>query len=183
MLRFKIDNLSEMRQLDITDAKELFSVVDANRAHLRKWLPWLDMNTEEEHSRAYIRSTLEQYRSKKGFVCGIFFRGRLVGTCGYLPINDTDRGVTIGYWLSEDAMGNGLVTRATSILLNYAFDELGLSRVNIPVAVGNRRSRSICESLGLESEGIKKDAEELYGVYVDHVLYYTTPEIWHDRVT
>ena len=178
MLRFTIDDHSELRVLAETDAPELFRVVDSNRQHLRKWLPWLDRNTEEAHSLEFIRSTIDQHRQGQGFVCGIFERSGLVGVCGYPPIAPRSSEATIGYWLAEGALGKGLVTRATSTLLDYAFDELSLEKVCIPVAVDNHKSRAVCERLGLDNDGIQPNAEDLYGAYVDHVLYYATPDSW-----
>ncbi|MBD3648269.1 MAG: GNAT family N-acetyltransferase [Pseudomonadales bacterium] len=167
-----------MRHLVEDDAPELFKVVDSNRRHLREWLPWLDRNTEEAHSLDFIRSTIDQCRNGQGFVCGIFDRGDLVGTCGYHPIVAPRSEATFGYWLAESALGKGLVTRATAILIDYAFENLKLQKVCIPVAVENHKSRAVCERLELDNEGIRPKAEYPYGVYVDHVLYYTTPSSW-----
>lgn len=55
-----IDHDLELRSLELQHAEELFALVDKNRAHLRRWLPWLDVNTAPEHSRAFIQSTLEK---------------------------------------------------------------------------------------------------------------------------
>ena len=41
----------ELDVLNEADAEELFALVDANRAYLREWLPWLDENTEADHTR------------------------------------------------------------------------------------------------------------------------------------
>jgi len=54
-----IDQDLELRTLREEDAVVLFQLVDANRKHLREWLPWLDANTEVDHSRAFIRSVLK----------------------------------------------------------------------------------------------------------------------------
>jgi len=42
MLRHKINPGLELRLLQPEHAKELFAVIDANRATLREWLPWVD---------------------------------------------------------------------------------------------------------------------------------------------
>jgi ribosomal-protein-serine acetyltransferase len=119
-----------------------------------------------------------QLEKQQGFVCGIFLEKELVGTCGYHPISLGSKEATIGYWLAKSASGKGLVTRATRILIDHGFNVLGLSKINIPVAVGNIPSRAVCERLGLESDGVRKNAEFLYDKYVDHVLYCTSPSKW-----
>ena len=178
MSRFEIDETILMRTLTLSDAQELFRVVDGNRQHLREWLPWLDRNTQVSDSEDFIRSTILQDEQGKGFVCGIFLNDALVGTCGYHPIEGLE--VTIGYWLAASATGKGIITRCTKCLICYAFDHLKLHKVNIPVAVENVRSRAVCERLNLKVEGIKPGAEYLYGRYVDHVLYCTTPIAWDE---
>ena len=42
MLRHVINPGLELRQLQPADAAELFAVIDAHRAQLREWLPWVD---------------------------------------------------------------------------------------------------------------------------------------------
>lgn len=99
-------------------------------------------------------------------------------TCGFHPIEAGSVEATIGYWLAEFATGKGLVTRSARILIDHAFNELAISKINIPVAVENVSSRAVCERIGLDDGGIKENAEYLYGTYVDHILYFTTSDTW-----
>ena len=168
----------KLRMLREDDAEELFDVVDANREHLRQWLPWLDANTEVEHTRQFIKSGLDQYARNEGFVCAILRSERIVGVVGYHPIRQANSSVEIGYWLSREAVGKGIVTRCCRVLVDHAFTKLGLNRVTIPAAVGNSRSRAIPERLGFRTERIIRDAEWLYDHYVDHVLYAALKREW-----
>lgn len=183
MINFTIDEQTILRQLEPADASELFKVVDSNRAHLREWLPWLDRNTEEIHSDEFIQSTILQSSQKQGFVCGIFLENDLVGTCGYHPIYEPKTEGTIGYWLAKSAIGRGLATRATVILIEHAFKNMGITKIYIPVATGNHRSRAVCERLELQNEGIEENAEYLYDKFVDHILYFTTRDSWQFECT
>ena len=45
--------------------------MDANRAYLRRWLPWLDQNTKPEHTAAFIQASLRQFAARDGLACGI----------------------------------------------------------------------------------------------------------------
>lgn len=177
-MKFHVDDEIELRLLELQDASILFELTDQNRFHLRQWLPWLDRNTTVEHTRDYIRAVHEQMQCGKGFSCGVFFRDSLVGICGYHDINQLDQSVVIGYWLSESSQGKGIITRCALFFLNYAFEELDLKTVLIPVAEGNKKSREVCERLGLVNEGIERKAECLYGNYVDHIHYALSREAW-----
>ncbi len=178
MFEHTIDTNVKLRMLRLEDAEELFHIVDENRRHLREWLPWLDGNTEVEHTRQFISSALEQHGRNEGFVCAILLSGRIVGVVAYHPIRWANRSVEIGYWLSHEAVGNGIMTRCCRVLVDHAFTQLALNRVTIPAAVGNSRSRAIPERLRFRNEGIIRDAEWLYDHYVDHVLYAALKKEW-----
>jgi ribosomal-protein-serine acetyltransferase len=57
------------------------------------------------------------------------------------------------------------------VLVDHAFGELELHRVEIQAAEGNRRSRAIPERLGFRQEGILREAECVGGRYLDVVVY------------
>jgi ribosomal-protein-serine acetyltransferase len=167
-----------LRTLCEDDAEILFRVVDENRAHLREWLPWLDANTTSQDSLAFIQATLRQEADNQGFTCAIEFRGRIVGVAGYHPIRWNNKSVEIGYWLAREAVGHGIMTKCCRVLISHAFAVYGLNRVQIPAAVGNRRSRAIPERLGFTWEGVIRDAEWLYDHFVDHAMYSILSRDW-----
>jgi ribosomal-protein-serine acetyltransferase len=63
------------------------------------------------------------------------------------------------------------MTKTVSALLDHAFDEWDLNRVEIHVATGNRRSRAIPERLGFQQEGVLRDYERVGDRYLDIVVY------------
>ena len=56
-------------------------------------------------------------------------------------------------------------------LIDIAFTDWDLDKIEIPVAVENRPSRAVCERLGMELEGVIRNAENLNGRIVDHARY------------
>jgi ribosomal-protein-serine acetyltransferase len=179
MFEHIIDERLSLRTLHIQDADELFAVVDANRAYLRQWLPWLDANTAPEHTRAFIQSTLDQCARNEGFACAILHDGKIVGTAGYHPIKWNSHSVEIGYWLAEAYTGRGIITQCCRVLIEHAFIELKLHKVLIPVAEENHKSRAIPEQLGFKNEGVLRNAERLYDRYVNHVIYSLSFQDWN----
>ena len=171
MFSFRIDDDTELRLLENRHAEELFALTDQNREHLRRWLPWLDNNRSLEDTRAFITRSLIQYANNRGFPTGIWFKGALAGVIGYNTIDWSDRMASIGYWIGASFQGQGLVTRGCRALIDYAFNGLGLNRVEIRCATGNKRSQAIPERLGFTQEGIVRQAEWLYDHFVDHAVY------------
>lgn len=163
----------ELRPLRMADASALFALVNADRDRLRRWMPWVDENTQVAHTRAYIRS-----RQSRGLTYGLWWKGGLAGVAGLHSYSSDHDSAAIGYWLDSGFEGKGLMTRAVSRLLDYAFGELGLHRIELRAAVRNRPSRAIAERLGFRHEGTAKGALKLHGHYVDHAVYAMVTEDW-----
>lgn len=179
MLSISIDNETELRTYEEKDAKEVFAMVDHNRAYLREWLPWVDGNTSVQDTREFIRDALTQLANNDGFQAGIWYRGMFVGGIGYHGLDRGNRKMEIGYWLDASSQGKGLMTRACKTLVTYAFSEFGLNRVEIRCATGNTRSRAIPERLGFTQEGILREVAWLYDHFVDLVVYGMLAREWH----
>ena len=168
---FRIDERTVLRPVESRDAEGLFAATEANRSHLREWLPWLDAVLSVEQTREFIRASIERAERTGAFTALIESDEEICGVVGYNSIDSTNRACEIGYWLATAHVGKGLMTRACTLLIEYAFGTLQLNRVNIPAAIGNRRSRAIPERLGFHQEGVIRDAEWLYDHFVDHAIY------------
>ena len=164
--------------LELHDADELFRVTDRNRTYLRQWLPWLDNITRPEDTRAFIRAARAQASQNNGTQLALRLDGRIAGIVGHHQIDWRNRLTSVGYWVSEPHQGRGLVTAATRALVNHAFGEARLNRVEIRCAVGNYKSRAIPERLGFRREGLLRDAEWLYDQFVDHIVYGMVARDW-----
>lgn len=174
----RVDGEVTLALLEEQHAPDLFRLLDANRAYLRQWLPWLDHNTRPEHTAAFIQVSLRQFAARDGLACGIRFRGALAGVAGLHRIDWANRRTSLGYWIAEAHQGKGIVTRACAGLLDYAFGELGLNHVEIACAPGNPRSCAIPERLGFVREAVLRQREWLYDHFVDHVVYGMLASEW-----
>jgi ribosomal-protein-serine acetyltransferase len=97
--------------------------------------------------------------------------GAIVGIAGFLGVNWPHGSTSIGYWLSERHQGRGLMTDAVRTLIDRAFGEWSLHRVEIRAATGNARSRRIPERLGFREEGVMREAERIGERYNDLAVY------------
>ena len=164
--------------LELRDAHELFDLTDRNRAYLRHWLPWLDNITRPEDTRAFIRAAQAQASQNSGTQLAIRLDGRIAGIVGHHQIDWRNRLTSLGYWVSEEFQGRGLVTAASQALVSHAFNQAQLNRVEIRCATGNDRSRAIPLRLGFREEGLLRDAEWLYDHFVDHFVYAMLATDW-----
>jgi ribosomal-protein-serine acetyltransferase len=164
------------------DAESLFAVVDANRAYLRRWLPWLDGNLNPADSLTFIRAARQQAGDNLGFAAAIRVEGQIAGIAGYHTMNWPNRSGIMGYWLAEPHQGRGIMTRSCQALIDFGFAALNLNRVAIACAVENGRSRAIPRRLGFQREGTARDAEWLYTHYVDHAQYSLLQREWQAEI-
>lgn len=171
----------ELRLMEEREAEELYLLVKRNWAHLRQWLSWIDDEASAEEIRIFIRQTLRRFQKLEGFQLGIRSHGQLAGVIGYELIDWPNRHGQLSYWLGAEFQGQGLVTSAARVLLDYAFEELALNRIDILCATGNQRSRAIPEHLGFVQCGIMPDGEWLYDHFVDVVVYCLLEREWKTR--
>lgn len=158
-------------ELEPDDAEELFALTDANRAHLRRWLPWLDQTRAPAATVNFIAYARSESIAGTGLHCGIYEQNILVGVCGYNRIDAHNRSAQIGYWQAADAQGRGIMSRSVTAFALHGFAKRGLHRQVIACAEENRASAAVAERCGFRFEGVARDAEWLYDHYVSHRIY------------
>lgn len=183
MFRHSITPTAALALLEPRHAPALFEAVDRNRIHLGVWFPWVARSTEVAHTAAFVQSQMDAWAQGTGLCCGIWEGDRLVGTIGSHDIHPRWESAEIGYWLVEDATGNGLMTRACAAMLDYLLTDRGLHRVVIKARVDNQRSRAIAERHGFVLEGIERGGMKLGEAFWDVAVYSMLAPEWANRRT
>ncbi|MFJ7841788.1 GNAT family N-acetyltransferase [Lysinibacillus sphaericus] len=178
MFRYSINEHTYLKMLDLNDVEELFALTDRSRETLREWLPFVDNVKTVKDTEQFVRNAMQQYADHNGIQAGIYYDGKLAGVIGYHQVNWQHKWTSIGYWLGNEFVGKGLVTNSMRAFIDFAFEYLKLNRIEVRVAVGNIRSRTIPKVLGFNEEGRLRDAEWLYDHYVDQVVYGLTAVEW-----
>jgi [ribosomal protein S5]-alanine N-acetyltransferase len=162
------------------------------RIRSRDWLePWEpygedgapDPVTSADAFKARCGAWERQRHFDSAYGFGIFLHdGRLVGE---VSIGSLQRGpfqsANVGYWIDEPHAGRGYMPEAVAIILRYAFEELGLHRIEAAIVPRNKSSRRVAEKLGLRDEGTSERFLQIRGVWEDHVRYAITAEDWKRR--
>lgn len=177
-MRFNLNEGLILKKLETGDSKELFELMDKNRAHLRQWLPWVDSTKTQKDTLAFIESTIKQFSENKSIQCGIWLDEKLVGTIGQHRVVWANKWCSLGYWLGAEFEGRGLMTKSCKTMVDYSFREQNLNCVEIAAAVENKKSQAIPERLGFKREGVLRQRECLYGRFVDHAVYSLLKSEW-----
>ncbi len=154
--------------LSIDDIFKIFNTLNNEREYMREWLPFVDTTKEIEDTGNYVRYVLQTVDNQ----FTIYYKDQFVGLIGFKDTDIDNKKIEIGYWLSQYAQGKGIVIQSVANLIEHAFDELKMNRIQIKVAVDNRKSRRIPEKLGFQMEGIERDGELLVdNVFTDIAVY------------
>ena len=164
-----VDRFTVLSLVELEDAEEIFSLVDASRNYLREWLPWVDSNTTSKDTEEFIRYAQEQYVSRNGFHCSIRYKGQIAGVIGFHRIDWANKTAELAYWLGEQYQGMGLMTKCCRVLTEYAFIQLKLYRVEI--LANNLKSCAVAERLGFTKEKTLTNVEQIGDRFVDNIVY------------
>ena len=171
MFYYDVDNEIQLKLITQNDAEEIYAFIDRSRSYLREWLGWVDNTKTVEDTRSFAGANLEKFAKRQGLDTAIIYKGQFVGKISINTINWSLKKCEIGYFLDESFQGEGIMTRAAKGMIDIAFNEYKLEKVEIHAAVENKKSRHIAERLGFMQEGIIRNAEWLYDHYVDHAVY------------
>lgn len=142
----------------LENAEDLFSVVNLNREHLREFLGWVDNTTTVEQSAKNIQDRIDGYVNGDTASFVIKHDKRIIGSAGYVKLNGACKNGEIGYWISKDYEGKGIVSKCVKTLLEYGFGELKLHRITIKCSSKNSKSAAIPKRFGFTHEGtIRED--------------------------
>jgi ribosomal-protein-serine acetyltransferase len=167
----QVNTRTEMRLIGPQHTGALFSLVEANREHLRAWHPWVDNVRSVEDIGKLISAWEQQHAKNRGFCAGIMYDNKLCGVIHHLNVDWPNRWTALSYWLDAAHQGQGIMTTCCRALIVHSFNEWKLNRVTIECATGNARSRAIPERLGFKLEGTVRGVEWLHDRYADHAIY------------
>jgi len=177
---FKLDGFL-MRAWREDDVDAALEIVLRNREHLQTYMQWMTADYSIEHAGKFITEGIKNRLDKKTLGLALLKDGKLIGSTGFNRFEWTARVCEIGYWIDRDAEGKGIVTRACKAMIEYAFDELEMNRVEIRCSTENSRSAAIPERLGFQLEGTLRQAEILNGRAHDFQVYgllADDPRVW-----
>ncbi len=137
------------------DAQSLFEAIAESRDHLRPWEPFADAHQTVEESRNWIIHGMAQWMLREYLSVGLWENTthQYLGSSGLHPHNWEIGYFEIGYWVRASATGQGYITEAVKMLVEYAFTHLGAYRVEIRCNERNERSAAVARRLGFVQEG------------------------------
>ena len=131
----------------------------------------LEPFTSLEETEGMMRVLTDLWGFRQGIRWVLEQQGRVLGTCGFHNLKEEHRRGELGYEMTPEAWGQGIMTEALAAVLDYAFGPLGLNRVEAFVNRGNHRSGAVLRRGGFSLDGCLREYEFSRGRFVDQECY------------
>ena len=152
------------------------------RADVCRYLPFepQDRDTLLERLAGPVLSRTDLTGEDQALTLGAWRRdnGQLAGDVILFLRSERHRGGEIGWVFDPDHSGRGFATEAATAVLDLAFGDLGLHRVEARLDALNERSAALCERLGMRREAHFVRNEWFKGAWGDLLVYGLLTEEW-----
>jgi len=177
------DETAILRPLQITDVEHLkqFSLTEPDL-----WKYSMVQAIGEQGLKDYIAAAIQGREEQREYPFIVFDKrtGSYAGCTRFYDIQVVNSSLQLGYtWYGKDFQGTGLNKHCKFLMLEFAFEHLGVERVEFRADNDNKRSIASMKSLGctvegiLRSNGVRKD-----GSRRDSIVLSILKEEWQTKV-
>ncbi|MRG87630.1 GNAT family N-acetyltransferase [Salinibacillus xinjiangensis] len=156
MFRNNKTNRCVLRKTRLEDAADLLKVFGNDE--VMKYIPLETFQTLEDAERE-IHWHHSIYNQRKGVRFGIIDKktNKLIGTCGFVDYDDKNKSAEIGYDLSIEYWGKGIMTEVGREVIRFAFEKMELNRIEAKFDAPNKASKGLLIKLGFQKEGVLRE--------------------------
>lgn len=164
----------EVKNLTPDNAQEMLDYYIRNFNHLKEFEPQKDRSFYTyEVQYSILMESYKQLIDGTGIDLGIFKDNKIIGKIRISNIvYGVFRNAFIGYSMDEKEQGKGYMKEAVKLVLQYAFSELELHRIEATAMVENTKSQRVLRSCGFKELGISEKYLFINGEWKDHVVFY-----------
>jgi ribosomal-protein-serine acetyltransferase len=158
-------------------AEDIPSLFEAARESISdtftRWMPWCHANYTMEESSDFVLSRKEAWDKGEEYDFAVFdlATATYLGGVGLNQFNRSHGLANLGYWVRGLRMGRGIAVAATLLAARFGFEDLGLNRIEIIIAVENKRSQRVAEKARAQREGVLRSRLLIADRLHDAVMY------------
>ena len=170
---YKTDRLI-LKTLDGTYASLVLDYVLRNKDFLEKWETEKNENYFTlDYQKMSLKRDLDNFKLEKSLKFWIFKKNNKKRIIGSISLDNIIRGpfqsCFLGYKLDKDELNKGYMTEAVEKIVEIAFNNYGLHRIEANIMPRNTASIRVVEKLGFYNEGLAKKYILLNGKWEDHI--------------
>jgi RimJ/RimL family protein N-acetyltransferase len=165
-----------LRELRASDALSLFAMLTTEEVSRFISPP----PTTVEGFERFIAWTLRQ-RAAGTYVCFAVTLQGFDTAIGIFQMRETEPGFGTAEWgfaVGSEFWGTGVFQQGAALLLDFAFDTVGVHRLEARAAVKNGRGNGALRKMGAVQEGVLRKSFQKNGEYLDQVLYAIVEDDW-----
>ncbi len=165
------------------DVGTLHEAVVASMGELQPWLPWAD-SYDKGFAQRFIRESVGSWAERRAYdftIRKIDEQDRHIGNVSVWPTSVQNEIGEVGYWIRSDETGKGYGSEAVGVVLGVGFEDMGLHKLTLRIAVGNIGSEAIAKRSGFTYEGILRDEVKIGDEWVDHSSWSLLASEWRNR--
>lgn len=163
-----------LKRLDENDAEPVLAYLLRNKEFLQPWEPErFDEFYRLDTQKRLLATEAEQHRSGELHKLWIFRKEHPEVVIGSVTLSNIVYGVFqschLGYRLDAEQVNRGYMTEAVRSMIDYAFNGLGLHRVEANIMPRNEASLQVVRKLGFYEEGKAIKYLKINGIWEDHL--------------
>ena len=169
-----------LRPMRIQDAADMYAY--ASLPQVTRYLLWRE-HPDIQHTQRYLTYLSGRYRMGEFYDWALVLQesGHMIGTCGFTRIDPDNNVAEVGYVLNPRYWNRGLASEALTAVMHFAFERLGVHRVEARYMKDNLASRRVMEKCGMRFEGVLRAAIFAKGRYEDVGVCACLSDEWATR--
>lgn len=176
--RIDISDQYYLRILTPEDAEELTEYYIRNKEHLSSFEPTRENDFyTTKVQKSILNDNYNQFLNGTAIDFGIFNDKKLIGK---LRISNILYGIVksgvLGYSIDKEEQGKGIMKLSVNAVVEYAFDELGIHRVEASALIDNEKSKSVLKACGFKELGVNEKYLFINGSWKDHITFFKIDE-------
>lgn len=163
-----------LRNLTPENTEEMLDYYIRNEEHLRQYEPTRDSGFYTyEGQKEILTESFRQFIDGSSIDLGIFKDEKLIGKIKLSNIvYGILRNAFVGYSIDKEHQGKGYMKEALNTVCSYAFEEMGLHRLEASTLMDNSRSQGVLKACGFNELGISEKYLYINGEWRDHKIFY-----------
>jgi RimJ/RimL family protein N-acetyltransferase len=172
------DGVIGLRPFRLDDAAPLYEAVRESIREVKPWMSFAHDGYSLQDAKEFIQITRVRWAERTLFAFAMIdtMDDSVLGGCSLSHIHPIYHLCNLGYWVRTSRHGEGIAGRATKLAARFAFEQVGLIRVEIVVALENKASMRVAEKVGAHYEGVLRNRMVVGRDIYDAHMYSLVPQ-------
>ncbi|MCW8327288.1 GNAT family N-acetyltransferase [Photobacterium sp. SDRW27] len=167
-----------LRPYKIVDLNDLLDAIQSSVTELSPWLAWCSDDYDQHDAYEWINASRQNWQNDVSYELAIIDQDteRLLGSISLNNISAMLNSAELGYWICTKYHQQGIATEACQAIAEFAFNTLGLTRVEIVTHTGNLASQRTALACQAKFECTARNRIYAHGKAYDGLVFSLIPE-------